>query len=157
MRRPSTAAAIIALTAASTLAAPFPTLRPAPHTLDHFVLAASANEGDKAAGKVSGRLRAADAWIGPRAGALVPADPPRSPDGKLQVYVDCSPLGTEQMQALEQTGVTIDGVETARGRVRGRIDPAALDRVAGFSWVHAVRAIDPAVVRAGSVTTEGDT
>src|SRR5262245_45400570 len=156
MRRPSTAAAIIVFTAASTLAAPFPTLRPAPHTLDRFALAASANEGDKAAGKVSSRLLAADSWLGPRAGALVPADPPHSPDGKLEVYVDCSPLGAEQMQTLEQTGVTIDGVESARGRVRGRIDPAALDQVAGFSWVHAVRAIDPAVVRAGGATTEGD-
>src|SRR5262245_48510756 len=115
MRRPSTAAAIIVFTAASTLAAPSPSLRPAPHTLARFALAASANGGDKADGKVSSRLRAADAWFGPRVGALVPANPPRSPDGKLQVYVDCSPLGAEQMQTLEQTGVTIEGVETARG------------------------------------------
>jgi subtilisin family serine protease len=52
--------------------------------------------------------------------------------------------------------VTVDGVELDRGRVRGSIDPAALDLVAGFSWVHAVRPVDRAVVRAGSATTEGD-
>jgi subtilisin family serine protease len=86
----------------------------------------------------------------------VPADPPRSPEGKLQVYVDCSRLGAEQLAALEQAGVTVDGVELDRGRVRGSIDPAALDLVAGFSWVHAVRPVDRAVVRAGSATTEGD-
>ena len=80
--------------------------------------------------KVSSRLRAAEGRVGPLAGALVPADPPRSPDGKLQVYVDCSPLGAEQLAALEQAGVTVDGVEPARGRVRGSVDPAALDGVA---------------------------
>ena len=94
--------------------------------------------------------------MGPLAGALVPADPPRSPEGKLQVYVDCSPLGAEQLAALEQAGVTIDGVEPARGRVRGSVDPAALDGIAAFSWVHAVRPVDRAVVRAGGTTTEGD-
>ena len=105
---------------------------------------------------MSSRLRAAERWVGPLAGALVPADPPRSPEGKLQVYVDCSPLGAEQLAALEQAGVTIDGVDTDRGRVRGSIDPAALDQVAEFSWVRAVRPVDRAVVRAGSATTEGD-
>jgi subtilisin family serine protease len=52
--------------------------------------------------------------------------------------------------------LTVDGVESDRGRVRGNIDAAALDRLAEFSWVQAVRPIDRAVARVGSVTTEGD-
>ena len=71
---------------------------------------------------MSSRLRAAEGWAGPLAGALVPADPPRSPEGELQVYVDCAPLGAEQLAALERAGMTVDGVDFGRGRVRGSID-----------------------------------
>jgi subtilisin family serine protease len=156
MQRLSTVASLIALCAVSASAALPLVPRPAPRTLDRLTRPDFAVGSTKADRKVSSRLRAAEGWMGPLAGPLVPADPPRSPDGKLQVYVDCSPLGAEQLAALEQAGVTVDGVEPARGRVRGRMDPAALDRVATFSWVHAVRAVDRAVVRAGSVTTEGD-
>src|SRR4029079_18056409 len=51
----------------------------------------------------------------------------------------------------------VDGVDLPRARVRGAVDPTALDAVAAFSWVRAVRPIDPAGVRVGSATTEGDT
>jgi subtilisin family serine protease len=156
MKRLSTVVSIIALCAVSASAAPPLVPRPAPRTLDRLTrpdLGVESHKGDR---KVSSRLRAAAGWVGPLAGPLVPADLPRSPEGKLQVYVDCSPLGAEQLAALEEAGVTVDGVEPARGRVRGSIDPAALDRVAEFSWVHAVRPVDRAVVRAGGTTTEGD-
>lgn len=150
MKPLSIVASIIALFAVSASAAP----RPVPHTLDRLTRPDLA-DGSQKTSKVSSRLRA-EGRVGPTTGPLVPAKLPRSPDGKLQVYVDCSPLGVEQLEALERAGLTVDGVEPTRGRVRGSIDAAALDRVAEFSWVHAVRPVDRAVVRAGSVTTEGD-
>src|SRR5262245_2932747 len=156
MRHVSTAASIIALCAVSALAAPPMALRPVPRTLDRLTLPDVAQRAKNPDQKVSSRLRAAQDRLGPLAGPLVPADPPRAPDGKLQVYVDCSPFGSQQLDALAQAGATIDGLEPARGRVRARIDPAALDRIADFAWVHAVRAVDRAVVRAGAATTEGD-
>jgi hypothetical protein len=110
----------------------------------------------RAHNKVSSWLRAAQRRVGPSAGPLVPADPPRSPEGKLLVYVDCDPLGVEQIAALEQAGLSVDGVDFDLRRVRGSIDDVLLDRVAAFSWVHAVRPVDRAVVRVGSTTTEGD-
>jgi len=157
MKRLSIAASLIALCAVNASATPSPALGPAPHTLDRLTRPALPNGSTKANSKVSSRLRAAEEGrVGPLTSALVPADPPRSPEGELQVYVDCSPLGAEQLAALEQAGVTVDGVELGRGRVRGTMDPAALARVAEFSWVRAVRPVDRAVVRAGSATTEGD-
>ena len=150
MRPLSTVASIIALVAASASAGVVP------HTHDRLTRPDAGAVSQKADRKVSSWLRAAKGGRRPLAGPLVPADPPRSPDGKLQVYVDCSPLGAEQVDALERTGLAVDGVDSDRGRVRGSIDAALLDRVAEFSWVHAVRPVDRAVVRAGSVTTEGD-
>ena len=155
MKRLSTVASIIALCTVSASAAPL-VPRPAPRTLDRLTRPDVADGNRKADGKVKSRLRAAEGLVGPVAGPLVPAAPPRSPNGKVEVYVDCSPLGDAQLTALGQAGVTVDGVEPGRGRVRGRIDPAALDRIAEFAWVHAVRPIDRAVVRTSSVTTEGD-
>jgi subtilisin family serine protease len=150
MRPLPTITAIVALLAASASAAP----QQATHTHDRLTRPDLGAVSQKVDSKVSSRLRAAEGWVG--TGPLVPADPPRSPDGKLQVYVDCSPLGPEQLDALERAGLTVDGVEPNHGRVRGSLDAAALDRVAEFSWVHAVRPIDRAVARAGSATTEGD-
>ncbi len=155
MKGLSTVASIVTFCAVAASAAT-PPPRPAPRTLDRLTRADLAEGRKLADRKVSSRLRAAEGWAGPLAGGLVPAPPPRSPDGRLHVYVDCAPLGAAQLTALEQAGVTVDGVEFGRGRVRGSIDPAALDRVAAFSWVHAVRAVDRAVVRAGGVTTAGD-
>src|SRR5262249_52753088 len=87
---------------------------------------------------------------------LVPADPPRSPEGELLVYVDCDPLGAEQIEALKRAGLTVDGVDFGHGRVRGSIDDALLNRLAEVSWVHGVRPVYRGVARVGSVTTEGD-
>jgi subtilisin family serine protease len=156
MKRLSTVASLVALFAVTASAAPPQVPRPAPHTLDRLTRPALADGSKKPDRKVSSRLRAAEGWLGPLAGPLVPAAPPRSPEGKLEVYVDCSPLGAEQLAALGQAGMTVDRVEPGRGRVRGSIDAASLDGVAAFSWVHAVRPVDRAVVRAGSATTEGD-
>ncbi len=156
MKGLSTVAAIITLCAVSAAAASPLAPRPAPRTLDRLTRAGLPDASKNTDRKVSSRLRAAEGWAGPLAAGLVPADPPRSPDGRLQVYLDCSPLGAAQLAALAQAGVTVDGVEPGRGRVRGSLEPGALDRVAAFSWVHAVRAVDRAVVRAGSVSTEGD-
>lgn len=136
-------------------AAPLPP-RPTPRTLDRLTSAGLAPGSKEPHRKVASRLRAAEGWAGPLAAGLVPADPPRASDGKLQVYLDCTTLGAAQLTALERAGLTVDGVEAARGRVRGTIDSGALDQVAGFSWVRAVRPVDRAVVRAGRVQTEGD-
>src|SRR5262245_36866424 len=157
MKYVSTAvASIIALCAVSALAAPPLALRPAPRTLDRFTLPGLTSGSKPTDGKVSGRLRAAERRLGPVAGSLVPADPPRSPDGKLNVYVDCSPLGADQRAALERAGAIIDGSEPGHGGVPPSFYPAALYSIAEFSWVRAVRPVDRAVVRAGSATTEGD-
>src|SRR5262249_27341451 len=64
--------------------------------------------------------------------------------------------GPEQVDALQRVGLTVDGVDFDSGRVRGSLDAGALDQVAEFSWVRAVRPVDRAVVRAGRATTEGD-
>jgi subtilisin family serine protease len=148
----SVASIVAAFLAISASAAP----QSAPHTLDHLTPPQLARGSKTADTKVSSWLRAAQRRLGPSAGPLVPADPPRSPDGKLQVYVDCDPLGVEQIEALGRAGLTVDDVDFGLGRVRGSIDDAQLDRVAEFSWVHAVRPVDRAVVRVGSTTTEGD-
>jgi subtilisin family serine protease len=153
MKSPSAVVSILAaLLAISASAAPLS----APHTIDRLTGPHLAQGSKKAQRKVSSWLLAARRRVGPSTGPLVPADPPRSPEGELLVYVDCAPLGVEQLDALKRTGMTVDGVDFGRGRVRGRIDDSLLDRVAEFSWVHAVRPVDRAVVRAGSVTTEGD-
>jgi len=128
----------------------------APHRLDRLSGPPLARGSGKSRSKLSSWLRTPQRQLGPSSGPLVPADPPRSPEGKLLVYVDCDPLGVEQLDALDRAGLTVDGVDFVHGRVRGRIDDDRLDRVAAFSWVHAVRPIDRAVVRAGSATTEGD-
>src|SRR5262245_36109240 len=127
MKRIATVASIITFCAATASAAPSLVPRPAPRTLDRLARADLLHGSKNADRKVSSRLRAAEGWAGPLASGLVPADPPRSPDGKLQVYVDCSPFGDEQVARLEQNGVNVEGVDTARGRVRGSIDPGALD------------------------------
>src|SRR5262245_7244717 len=128
----------------------------APHRLDRLSGPPLARGSGRSRSKLSRWRRTPQRQLGPSSGPLVPADPPRSPEGKLLVYVDCDPLGVEQLDALNRAGLTVDGVDFVHGRVRGRIDDDRLDGVAAFSWVHAVRPIDRAVVRAGSATTEGD-
>ncbi|TMQ71140.1 MAG: hypothetical protein E6K81_10855 [Candidatus Eisenbacteria bacterium] len=148
----SVASILAAFFAISASAAP----QSAPHTLDRLTRPHFARGSKTADNKVSSWLRAAQRRLGPSAGPLVLADPPRSPEGQLLVYVDCNPLGVEQIEALHQAGLTVEGVDFRLGRVRGSIDDVLLDRVAEFSWVHAVRPVDPAVVRVGRATTEGD-
>src|SRR5262245_30645769 len=89
-------------------------------------------------------------------GGLVAAPPPRAADGRLQVYLDCSPLGSTELLKLQQAGVKIERIQMARGRVQARVDAGALETLAGFSWVRAIRSVDLAVPRVGSVTTQGD-
>jgi subtilisin family serine protease len=146
------ASILAAFIAVSAAAAP----QSAPHTLDRLTRPHLAQGSKAPHNKVSSWLRTAQRRSGPAAGPLVPADPPRSPEGELLVYVDCDPLGGEQIEALEQAGLTVNGVDFGLGRVRGSVDDARIDRVAEFSWVHAVRPVDEAVVRVGSATTEGD-
>jgi hypothetical protein len=157
MNRFSTVVSIVALTAVSASATTPAAGQLAPHTLHRLTLPAAATAGKMLDPKVSSWLRAATRRFGAApAGALVPAEPPRSADGKLEVYIDCSTLGPEQLAKLHDVGVSVDGIELKRARVRGSLDPAALTEVAAFPWVRAVRPIDRAVVRAGSATTEGD-
>jgi subtilisin family serine protease len=148
----SVASILAAFFAISASAAP----QAGPHTLDRLTRPHLAQGSKAAHNKVSSWLRAAKRGLGASAGPLVPAEPPRSPEGELLVYVDCDPLGAEQIEALQRAGLTVDGVDFGHGRVRGSIDDALLDRVAQFSWVQAVRPIDRAVARVGIATTEGD-
>src|SRR5215468_5598285 len=131
------ASILAAIFAVSASAAP----QSAPHTLDRLTRPHLARGSKAAHNEVSSWLRAAQRRLGPSAGPLVPADPPRSPEGELMVYVDCNPLGVKQIEALEQAGLTVHGVDFGLGRVRGSIDDDLLDRVAEFSWVHAVRPV----------------
>ncbi|TMB22466.1 MAG: hypothetical protein E6J59_03750 [Deltaproteobacteria bacterium] len=119
----------------------------------HDIRAARASNPKQ--GKISSRLLP-PATVGPSTGGLVAAPPPRTADGSLHVYLDCSPLGSTELQKLQQAGVRIERIQMARGRVQARVDASALDTLAGFSWVHAIRTVDPAVTRVGAVTTEGD-
>ena len=93
---------------------------------------------------------------GPSASGLVAAPPPLEADGTLHVYLSCSPLGANELMMLQQAGALIERIELARGLVQARVDPSALETLAGFWWVRAIRSADRAVVRSGSVTTEGD-
>ena len=104
-------------------------------------------------GKVSWGLRAAP--VGPLAGGLVPADAPRAADGRLHVYLDCSPLGSAELAALAAAGVSVERVKMDTGRVQARVDPA---RSIGRRLLVGARDPQrrPRGVRAGSVTTEGD-
>src|SRR5262245_12680831 len=136
MKTLTAVASIVALFAVSASATPVP------HTQDRLTRPDLADESQKADTKVNSRLHAKEGWMGPTTGPLVAADPPHSPEGKLQVYVDCSPLGVEQLEALERAGLTVDGVEPSQGRVRGSIEAAKLDEVAKFWWVQAVRPVD---------------
>src|SRR5262245_34658767 len=85
---------LVTLFAISASAAP----QSAPHTLDRLSRPHLAPGSEKSRSKVSSWLRAPQRRLGPSSGALVPADPPRSPEGKLLVYVDCDPLGVEQLE-----------------------------------------------------------
>ena len=73
------------------------------------------------------------------------APPPLAADGSLHVYLDCSPLGAAELQKLQQAGVSIERIEMAHGRVQARVDASALETLAGFSWVRAIRSVDRAV------------
>ena len=86
MHRFSTIVSIVALTAVSASAATPAAPRLAPHTVHRLTLPAAATAGKKLDSKVSSRLRVAAPRFGAApVGALVPADPSRSADGKLQV------------------------------------------------------------------------
>src|SRR5262245_6563847 len=93
---------------------------------------------------------------GPLAGGLVASPPPLAADGRLHVYLDCSPLGATELLKLQQAGVRIERIDMARGLVQARVDPSALDTLAGIWWVRAIQSVDRAVVRSGRITTEGD-
>src|SRR5262249_8169711 len=82
--------------------------------------------------------------------------PPLAADGSLHVYLDCSPLGANELSKLRQVGARIERIHMARGLVQAWVDPSALDTLAAFPWVRAIRSIDRAVVRTGGITTEGD-
>src|SRR5262249_20567563 len=93
---------------------------------------------------------------GPSASGLVAAPPPLEADGSLHVYLDCAPLGANELMLLEQAGARIERIHLARGLVQARVDPSALDTPARFWGVRAIRGADRAGGRTGRVTTEGD-
>src|SRR4029453_484272 len=147
----------IALLCATGASAAQPTGQPAP--LDrvlgqlHDIRAARASNPKQ--GKISSRLLPPPT-VGPLVGGLAVAPPPLAAAGRLHVYLACPPRGSAELQKLQQAGVRIERIQVARGRVQARVDASALETLAGLSWVHAIRTVDGAVVRAGSVTTEGD-
>jgi len=148
---------VFSIALCATVASAQPAGQPAP--LDrvlrqlHDIRAARASNPKQ--GKISSRLLHPPT-VGPSPLGLVAAPPPLAADGSLHVYLDCSPLGATELRKLQQAGVKIERIQMARGRVQARVEPSALETLAGFSWVHAIRSVDRAVTRAGSVTTEGD-
>src|SRR5262245_36414225 len=86
----------------------------------------AARASDAHHGKVSSRLLP-PAAVGPWTGGLVAAPPPLAADGSLQVYLDCSPLGSPELLELQQAGVRIERIQMARGRVQARVDASALE------------------------------
>src|SRR5690349_12318123 len=101
----------------------------------------AARDSSAIGGKISSRLRD-PLTSGPLSGGLVAAAPPTRADGRRHVYLDCSPLGPTQLATLVQSGVTIERAEMDTGRVQAWVAPDALDGLAGFWWVRAVRAVD---------------
>src|SRR5262249_10509390 len=70
-------------------------------------------------------------------------------------YLDCWPLGTTELQKLQQAGVRIERIHMARGLVQARVDPSALETLPAFPWVPAIRSVDRAAGRTGGITPEG--
>jgi subtilisin family serine protease len=136
----------------STVASAVPPSVPLDRILGQLQDIRAARASSSNAGKISSRLRPPPT-VG---GKLAAAPPPLAADGSLHVYLDCSPLGSAELLKLQQAGVWIERVQMARGLVQARVDASALETVAAFSWVRAIRSIDPAVVRTGGITTEGD-
>ena len=128
---------------------------PLDRVLDRLRDVRAARASNPTESKIGSRLRP-PATLGPLVGRLAVAPPPLAADGSLHVYLDCSPLGAPELRKLQEAGVTIERVQMARGLVQARVDASALETVAAFSWVRAIRSVDRAVVRAGRVTTEGD-
>src|SRR5688572_19635251 len=60
-------------------------------------------------GKISSRLQPPTVW--PSTGGLTAAPPPLAADGSLHVYLDCSPLGSAELQKLQQAGAWIERVQ----------------------------------------------
>jgi subtilisin family serine protease len=148
----------IALLGATLAPAAQPAGHPAPldRALGQLDAIRAARASNPKEGKISPRLLPPPT-VGPLVGGLAAAPPPLAADGGLHVYLDCSPLGPTELQKMQQAGVRLERVQMARGRVQARVDTNALETLAGFSWVRAIRGVDRPVVRAGSVTTEGDT
>jgi len=151
--------ALIGLLCATVVSATASPGQPLPHALDRILGTVRDMRAARAlrphAGKISSRLLP-PRTTGPLARGLVAAPPPLAADGRLHVYLDCSPLGSAELQKLQQAGVQIERIQMARGRVQARVDASALETLAGFWWVRAIRSVDRAVTRVGSVTTQGD-
>ena len=146
----------LALSGAMVASAAQPAGQPAPfdRVLGQLHQVRAARASNPKQGKISSRLLPPTAV--PSTGGLVAAPPPRAADGSLHVYLDCSPLGATELQKLQQAGVRIERIQMARGRVQARVDASALETLAGFSWVRAIRSVDRPVTRVGAVTTQGD-
>ena len=142
----------IALLYAAALATTSSAQSPLDHVLDtlHNLRAARGSDA-----KIQSRLLP-PRTAAPSSGGLVATPPPLAADGSLHVYLDCSPLGANELSKLQQAGARIERVHMARGLVQAWVDPSALDTLAAFSWVRAIRSVDGAVARTGSITTQGD-
>src|SRR5262249_36040253 len=92
---------------------------------------------------------------GPLAGGLVAAPPPLAADGSLHVYLDCSPLGQNELMKLEQAGARIERIHIARGLVQAWGDPSAPEPLARLWRVRAIGSGDRPGARTGSITTQG--
>jgi subtilisin family serine protease len=139
----------------ATVASAVPPSASLDRVLDQLRAVRAGRASNPTASKIGSRLRP-PATVGPLMGRLAVAPPPLAADGALHVYLDCSPLGSTELRKLQEAGVKIERVHMARGLVQARVDASALETVAAFSWVRAIRSVDRAVVRAGGVTSEGE-
>src|SRR5262249_59254683 len=112
----------IALRCATASATPSSAQSPLDHVLD-TLRDLRAARGSNA--KIESRLLP-PRTAAPSAGGLVAAPPPLAADGSLHVYLECSPLGTTELQELQQAGVRIERIHMARRPLQARVDPNAL-------------------------------
>jgi hypothetical protein len=126
--------------------------RPLDHVLD--TLRTSGQHADRDAKILISAPGSATA--APSAGGLVGAAAAARADSAACSVTSMLALGANELTKLWQAGARIERIHMARGLVQAWVDPSALQALAGFSWVRAIRSVDRAVARTGSITTQGD-
>ena len=94
-----------------------------------------------------GLFRGEEAW---------PVGPRRDASGRVQLYVEVTDMSTFELNALEDTGLTIEFADSRSRSVQGWVTPSEVARLEENPNVISMSLPHYAVTRRGSVTTEGD-